>query len=319
MTEVEAQMKPRIDTMDQQLKFLMNNIAGTHLFSQGVLAGTPQSDSPLCDQPHTRSSCHSVDTYPVATIKTPKRCSLAICLDGKSIVVAKGMAHPTTDETLVNRQPLFHNCVRVWVDDVIEGREQFNLPMPDQQYVTIVDVIGNFVQWPMHLVTLDEICNSMLKRNATNVISYFIHVMEQNKDKQFILAPYHQESHWLLLVICMRSKSVCFLDPLPSDRDNGEIKASINLAFRSVPTNGRIKNIDWKPCKCPIQPGDYECGYYVMRYMFDIVTKYSSIDDLDKAFESDSPYSINDINEIREQWAKYFFSETLTVTVAENH
>ncbi|XP_019151867.1 PREDICTED: uncharacterized protein LOC109148585 [Ipomoea nil] len=149
----------------------------------------------------------------------------------------------------------------------------------------------------------------MLKRNATNVISYFIHVMEQNKDKQFILAPYHQESHWLLLVICMRSKNVCFLDPLPSDRDIGEIKASINLAFRSVPTNGRIKNIDWKPCKCPIQPGDYECGYYVMRYMFDIVTKYSSIDDLDKAFESDSPYSINDINEIREQWVKYFFSE----------
>ncbi|XP_019158184.1 PREDICTED: uncharacterized protein LOC109154897 [Ipomoea nil] len=124
-----------------------------------------------------------------------------------------------------------------------------------------------------------QICNSMLKRNATNVISYFIHVMEQNRDKQFILAPYHQQSHWLLLVICMRSKSICFLYPLPSDRDIGEIKVSINLAFRSIPTNGRIKNIDWKPCKFVVMAranyfgGEFvssiilDCGVFAMRHM----------------------------------------------------
>ncbi|XP_019189861.1 PREDICTED: uncharacterized protein LOC109184319 [Ipomoea nil] len=135
--------------------------------------------------------------------------------------------------------------------------------------------------------------------------------MEQHKDKNIILAPYHQDSHWLLLVICIRSKSVCILDPLPSNRNIGLIKGSVNLAFRSVPTSARVKSINWKPCKCPIQPGGHECGYYVMRYMYDIVTKYSSVDNLDGAFESDSPYSIDDINELREHCSKFFFSECL--------
>nr|GMD54337.1 uncharacterized protein LOC109152007 [Ipomoea batatas] len=129
--EVEAKMKPKIDSMDQQLKFLMKNISGTHLFSQGVSVGTPQSvytpyDPPLCDLPPTRSSCHSVDTYPVTTIKSPKRCSLAVCPDVgvTPTVVAKGMVHPS-------------------IDGVME-------------YATIAHIVGNFVQWPVHLVFLDE-------------------------------------------------------------------------------------------------------------------------------------------------------------------
>nr|GME03634.1 uncharacterized protein LOC109153561 [Ipomoea batatas] len=72
--EVEAKMQPKIDSMDQQLQFLMKNMSGTHLFSQGISTGTPQSvyapyDPPICDPPPTSSSCHSVDTYPVTTIK----------------------------------------------------------------------------------------------------------------------------------------------------------------------------------------------------------------------------------------------------------
>nr|GMD54307.1 uncharacterized protein LOC109152007 [Ipomoea batatas] len=145
--EMEAKMKPKIDSMDQQLKFLMKNISGTHLFSQGVSVGTP------------RSSCHSVDTYPVTTIKSPKRCSLAVCPDVgvTPTVVAKGMVHPNTDGVMVHNQPLLLNCVKVWVDEVVDGAEQFNLPMPTLEYATIAHIVGNFVQWPMHLVFLDEV------------------------------------------------------------------------------------------------------------------------------------------------------------------
>nr|GLL16593.1 uncharacterized protein LOC109160468 isoform X2 [Ipomoea trifida] len=107
--EMEAKMKPKIDDMDQQLKFLMKNISGTHLFSQRVSIGTPQSvytpyDPPLCDLPPTCSSCHSVDTYPVTTIKSPKRCSLAVFPDVgvTTTVVAKGMVHPSTDGVMVH-------------------------------------------------------------------------------------------------------------------------------------------------------------------------------------------------------------------------
>nr|GMC69232.1 Retrovirus-related Pol polyprotein from transposon RE1 [Ipomoea batatas] len=152
--EVEAKMKPKIDSMDQQLKFLMKNISGTHLFSQGVSVGTPQSvytpyDPPLCDLPPTRSSCHSVDTYPVTTIKSPKRCSLAVCPDVgvTPTVVAKGMVHPSIDGVMVHNQPLHLNCVKVWVDEVVDGAEQFNLPMPTLEYATIAHIVDGKFLW----------------------------------------------------------------------------------------------------------------------------------------------------------------------------
>nr|GMC86860.1 uncharacterized protein LOC109160468 isoform X2 [Ipomoea batatas] len=161
--EVEAKMQPKINSMDQQLQFLMKNMSGTHLFSQGISAGTPQSvyapyDPPICDPPPTRSSCHSVDTYPVTTIKSPKKCSLSVCPDGTPFVVAKGMAYPSTDGIMVHHKPLFPNCVKVWVDEVIDGGDRFNLPIPTQEFVTVADIVGNFAQWPVHLVILDEVC-----------------------------------------------------------------------------------------------------------------------------------------------------------------
>nr|GMD54327.1 uncharacterized protein LOC109160468 isoform X1 [Ipomoea batatas] len=159
--EVEAKMQPKMDSMDQQLQFLMKNMSGAHLFSQGISAGTPQSvyapyDPPICDPPPTRSSCHSVDTYPVTTIKSPKKCSLSVCPDGTPFVVAKGMAYPSTDGIMVHHKPLFPNCVKVWVDEVIDGGDRFNLPIPTQEFVTVADIVGNFAQWPVHLVILDE-------------------------------------------------------------------------------------------------------------------------------------------------------------------
>nr|GLL30009.1 uncharacterized protein LOC109183092 [Ipomoea trifida] len=78
---------------------------------QGVSAGTPQSVYAPCDIPPTRSSCHSVDAYPVTTIK--------------------GMAYPTTTETIiVHNQPVLPNHVKVMVDEVVIGAEDCLLPVP---------------------------------------------------------------------------------------------------------------------------------------------------------------------------------------------
>nr|GLL29825.1 uncharacterized protein LOC109183092 [Ipomoea trifida] len=78
---------------------------------QGVSTGTPQSVDAPCDIPPTRSSCHSVDAYPVTTIK--------------------GTAYPTTAETkIVLNQPMLPNHVKVMVDEVVIGAEGCLLPVP---------------------------------------------------------------------------------------------------------------------------------------------------------------------------------------------
>nr|GLL16375.1 zinc finger CCCH domain-containing protein 37-like [Ipomoea trifida] len=104
---------------------------------QGVSADTPQSVFAPCDIPPTRSSCHSVDAYPITTIK--------------------GTAYPTTAETtIVHNQPVLPSHVKVMVDEVVIGAEDCLLPVPVLQYTTLNDVVGTYTQWPIHLVLLDE-------------------------------------------------------------------------------------------------------------------------------------------------------------------
>ncbi|XP_031099851.1 uncharacterized protein LOC116004050 [Ipomoea triloba] len=61
--------------------------------------------------------------------------------------------------------------------------------------------------------------------------------------------------------------------------------------------------------QCPQQPGGVECGYYTMKYMHELCTKYSTFTSLDEGFQETMAYSIEEIDEICETWAKYFYNE----------
>ncbi|XP_019184052.1 PREDICTED: uncharacterized protein LOC109178959 [Ipomoea nil] len=122
-----------------------------------------------------------------------------------------------------------------------------------------------------------QIAKATLDLNCDVVTAYIGNTMVTLQDKTFILAPYHQS------------------------------------AFRSYMNQRgqRAKKLaQWKNVKCPQQPGGVECGYYVMKYMHDLCTKYSTYTFLDKVFQDrTTPYSIEEIDEIREMWAKYFCKE----------
>ncbi|XP_031110525.1 uncharacterized protein LOC116014720 [Ipomoea triloba] len=106
---------------------------------------------------------------------------------------------------------------------------------------------------------------------------------------------------------------VYVLDLMPCDRDL-EIKLTLNVVFRSS-TNmkgQRAKNwVNWRIIECPKQSGSVECGYYVLRYMYEICTLYYEFEDLERAFARSKPYTKNEIDGIREIWAKYFCEECL--------
>nr|GMD82211.1 uncharacterized protein LOC109183092 [Ipomoea batatas] len=135
------QVQPKIDMLTQQLNVFLKNMPTAHVYPQGVSVDSPQSAYAPGDQPRTRSSCQSVDMYPVTTIKSRKKCSLALCgLDGKPYVVARGTVYPTTNEiTIVHNVPLLPNHVKVMVDEVAGGAEAVFFHLLDETFSDVVE------------------------------------------------------------------------------------------------------------------------------------------------------------------------------------
>ncbi|BBG97398.1 hypothetical protein Prudu_006514 [Prunus dulcis] len=65
----------------------------------------------------------------------------------------------------------------------------------------------------------------------------------------------HCLRHWILLIVRAKRETVLFLDPLPGNR---------------VPEQAVNSNLE-NSVSTPKQPSSVECGYYVMRFMRDII------------------------------------------------
>ncbi|KAL0533404.1 hypothetical protein IC582_030243 [Cucumis melo] len=116
---------------------------------------------------------------------------------------------------------------------------------------------------------------------------------------QLLLIPYHFGNHWTLVVI-NRSKGATFwIDPFKNyiDPDVSEV---VEMSFNIM----KKKKPNWRVMKCPKGSGVVECGYYVMRFMRDIILSTSaSIIDIMK--DSPRTYTQDDIDCIRSEWAEF--------------
>ncbi|KAH6777433.1 hypothetical protein C2S52_007113 [Perilla frutescens var. hirtella] len=65
----------------------------------------------------------------------------------------------------------------------------------------------------------------------------------------------------------------------------------------------------------PMQPDDKQCGYYVMRFMREIITEVenatSSTFQLSSLFKGVRTYSQAQLNEVREEWAECVIKHVL--------
>ncbi|BBN69985.1 hypothetical protein Prudu_1315S000200, partial [Prunus dulcis] len=76
--------------------------------------------------------------------------------------------------------------------------------------------------------------------------------LQKTDGEQIFMMPYNPGRHWILLIVRAKRKTVYFLDPLPGHRVvDEEAKNIVNST--------------------PKQPSSVECGYYVMRFMRDII------------------------------------------------
>ncbi|KAL6145353.1 hypothetical protein ACLB2K_056041 [Fragaria x ananassa] len=118
-------------------------------------------------------------------------------------------------------------------------------------------------------------------------------VMYKNgKPGQIYLIPYNTSQHWTLTIVNPELKTARYMDPLKRRLDGSEWPAIVT---------DLIHNFQG----APIQKDDVSCGYYVMRYMKEIVEDNNI--DLDKKWGTRAglTYTAEEIDEIRGEWAEH--------------
>ncbi|CAL2255602.1 unnamed protein product [Prunus armeniaca] len=111
--------------------------------------------------------------------------------------------------------------------------------------------------------------------------------LQKTDGEQIFMMPYNPSRHWVLLIVRAKKETVYFLDPLPGNRVvNEEAKNMVNST--------------------PKQPSSVECGYYVMRFMRDIIMDPSL--EFEKTFakgKEQAPYPQAAIDEVRNEWVEF--------------
>ncbi|XP_062098745.1 uncharacterized protein LOC133804615 [Humulus lupulus] len=138
-----------------------------------------------------------------------------------------------------------------------------------------------------------------------------------SKKHDWIVMPYNHGEHWMLFLLYSNWHYCCFLDPLNAPLDNRTaIKETIHDAFEMYFTermkarqkiNKRPSGVKYFQPTCRKQPNNIDCGYYVMRMMKNVLINAPHIKHfLSKQFTSDKPYTTQEIDEVREEWAMSF-------------
>ncbi|XP_074309652.1 uncharacterized protein LOC141644104 [Silene latifolia] len=150
------------------------------------------------------------------------------------------------------------------------------------------------------------------------VIDYVECSLLKMRGVRIIFAPFYQGDHWFLAIICPLIHEAYFCDPKATSKRDVSFKHLIQMrnAFRSfrAKAGSTLKSglsMKWSNIVCHQQTENTECGYYVMRYMLDIVRRYQYIKDHKKWFGSKASYTIEEINEVRDLWAIYFMDNLL--------
>ncbi|CAH9051847.1 unnamed protein product, partial [Cuscuta europaea] len=108
--------------------------------------------------------------------------------------------------------------------------------------------------------------------------------------------------HWILIVICPPVNKGYIFNSIPSF-SNIIIQKDLALAYRVASArNGDGKPITWHNVKCARQNGNTECGYYTMRYIWEVISYVDSFDIGKDWYSRTEAYSEDEFNNIRNIW-----------------
>ncbi|KAH1202841.1 hypothetical protein GmHk_17G049205 [Glycine max] len=115
-------------------------------------------------------------------------------------------------------------------------------------------------------------------------------------------------AHWQLVVLCPGDNVVVWFCSLKKKPD-AAIKGAVNSAMKSVTKTAEGKppqhGPQWIEAKSHVQTGNYECGYYVMQWIWCIVSGGLK-DGWIHWFSDRSPLTEETMTTLQHKWAAYF-------------
>ncbi|XP_006429639.2 uncharacterized protein LOC102623946 isoform X2 [Citrus sinensis] len=182
------------------------------------------------------------------------------------------------------------NCLMIWTMKLYEELKKIGMTM---KYKFINPAA----------VSLSGRANTNKSRiDRTKII---VSQLEGIQSGQLCFMPYNPKFHWVLIVIDMDSNTIYYLDPMrqPMHMDLRLLlnNAMARLNVKESASSNKVK-VNWATVKAPRQPGNVECGFYVMSYMQDIIADNSV---LKEDFFGKKTYNEEEIDEIRKEWASF--------------
>ncbi|KAK9666026.1 hypothetical protein RND81_14G154200 [Saponaria officinalis] len=185
------------------------------------------------------------------------------------------------------------------------------------KYLSSQAIIGNEVPYDYY----GFMCPSMLSMHIVSVtyserVDYI--ARQLTTSKRLIFAPYNEKGdHWVLAAIMPSTKKVFWLDSyhgLPSETFMDLIRKAFEKKRELNSLEQVLVKDDTPPTFIPIsgcdrQTDSIQCGYYVCRFMWEIIKhRYIVIPPKYLVFQHNpDPYSftIQQIDEIRDLWGKF--------------
>ncbi|KAE8692580.1 hypothetical protein F3Y22_tig00110831pilonHSYRG00032 [Hibiscus syriacus] len=136
-------------------------------------------------------------------------------------------------------------------------------------------------------------------KNNNEAIRNIADRLSLRKGNDIVLVPYNPGRHWVFAVIDMKATSCYYLDSLGPTNVHQQLKQVIDAAMKLYNAQSGSNK------RCPRQSGGTECGYYVCKFMKEIVENGLQMLVNKNVGDGKEEYTDDDIDDIRKEWVSY--------------
>ncbi|KAH6835404.1 hypothetical protein C2S53_003255 [Perilla frutescens var. hirtella] len=123
---------------------------------------------------------------------------------------------------------------------------------------------------------------------------------------ELVIVPCNVGHHWILTVIDPHKEIVYLLDPLSNRNRDQSWKNIVDMAITLFNTSlGKKvkKQATWEIVKAPRQPNSKQCGFYVLRFMKEIIEAFQQNGSISvRSLFKKEKYLLGEIDEVRVEW-----------------
>ncbi|XP_062087170.1 uncharacterized protein LOC133793972 [Humulus lupulus] len=137
-----------------------------------------------------------------------------------------------------------------------------------------------------------SIGNDESKNYTVDLIAKWMMTMDRRGQIYFI--PWIVDRHWMLVLVMMRGMTI-ILDPLKNHKSPPIITEVMEKAYAQCLENEYIGTFTkLVRGSCPKQPESHECGYYVLRYIYDLVNAPNPAEVIKKKWFDKKQFNVKD-------------------------